>query len=149
MPLGVSFRRVLVAVDRSPIAAHAAEVGVELARSLDAELAFIHAVDPAEGVVPVDSGVPAGELMALARQDAERLLGEFHQSAPAGLVTREFLTVGKPADEIVRAAKEWPADVIVIGSHGRTGIPRVVLGSVAESVVRHAACPILVVREKT
>jgi universal stress protein A len=145
----MSFRRVIVAVDRSPIAAHAAEVGAELARSLGAELAFVHAIEPAEGVAPVDSGLPAGELMALAQQDARRLLGEFLQSLPTGLTAREFLKVGKPATEIAKAAKDWPADVIVIGSHGRSGISRVVLGSVAESVVRHATCPILVVRENT
>jgi universal stress protein A len=54
--------------------------------------------------------------------------------------------VGKPAAEIVNAAKEWPADVIVIGSHGRAGVTRVLLGSVAEAVMRHAPCPVLVVR---
>lgn len=145
----MSFRRVMVAIDRSPIAAHAADVGAELARSLDAELAFVHAIDPAAGFVPVDSGVPAGELIALAQQDAKRLLGEFHQSLPTGLTAREFLTVGNPASEIAKAASDWPADVIVIGSHGRSGISRVVLGSIAESVVRHSTCPVLVVREKT
>jgi nucleotide-binding universal stress UspA family protein len=46
----------------------------------------------------------------------------------------------------VNAAKEWPADVIVIGSHGRAGVTRVLLGSVAEAVMRHAPCPVLVVR---
>ncbi|MGE5112215.1 MAG: universal stress protein [Acidobacteriaceae bacterium] len=47
---------------------------------------------------------------------------------------------------MVKAANEWPADLIVIGSHGRGGVERLLLGSVAESVTRHAACPVLVVR---
>ncbi|WP_145723421.1 universal stress protein [Mesorhizobium tianshanense] len=51
-----------------------------------------------------------------------------------------------PADEIVKAAGEWPADLIVIGSHGRGGVQRALLGSVADGVIRHASCPILVIR---
>jgi nucleotide-binding universal stress UspA family protein len=58
----------------------------------------------------------------------------------------EFIHVGKTATEIVKAAKDWSADLIVIGSHGRGGVDRLLLGSVAEAVMRHAACPVLVVR---
>ena len=61
---------------------------------------------------------------------------------------REFIHVGKPASEIIRTAKEWPTDIIVIGSHGRHGIQRALLGSVAEAVMRHAPCPVLVIRAK-
>jgi nucleotide-binding universal stress UspA family protein len=55
---------------------------------------------------------------------------------------------GKAADIIVKVAKEWPADLIVMGSHGYTGIERLLLGSVAESVVRHAPCSVEVVRDR-
>jgi nucleotide-binding universal stress UspA family protein len=61
----------------------------------------------------------------------------------------EFLPVGDPSIEIVKAAREWPADLIVIGSHGRQGVSRMLLGSVAEAVTRHAPCPVLVIRAKT
>jgi len=56
--------------------------------------------------------------------------------------------VGKSASEIIRTAKEWPADIIVIGSHGRHGIQRALLENVAEAVMRHAPCPVLVIRAK-
>jgi universal stress protein family protein len=56
----------------------------------------------------------------------------------------QFLREGKAADQILAAAREWEADVIVIGTHGRTGVSRIVLGSTAESVVRHGSCPVLV-----
>jgi nucleotide-binding universal stress UspA family protein len=56
--------------------------------------------------------------------------------------------VGDVAATICRVAEELPADVIVLGSHGRTGLKRIVLGSVSEHVVRHAPCPVLVVHER-
>ena len=141
----VSFRRILIAVDESPIAAHAADVGAQLATALGAELARVYVVDPTQTVAP-DSGVPAADLIALAEKDAKRLLAGFRQRAPQGNPSLEFVAVGKPASEIVKTAKEWPADVIVIGSHGRHGLERALLGSVAEGVMRHAPCSVLVVR---
>ncbi len=141
----MAFRRVLIAVDSSPVAARAADVGAELARSLGAELAFVHAVDPAESYAP-ESGIPAAELMAMAERDGKKLLERFQSLAGGAPPPLTFAMVGKPANEIVKAAKDWPADVIVIGSHGRSGITRVLLGSVAEGVMRHAPCPVLVVR---
>ena len=144
----MSFRRILIAVDGSPIAAHAADVGIELARSLGGEVALIHVVDPAQNWAP-ESGVPAAELIKLAEQDRKRLLADLRRRATLQAPPLEFVQVGKPATEIVKAAKDWPADIIVIASHGRGGISRVLLGSVAEGVMRHASCPVLVVRAQT
>ena len=141
----MSFRKILVAVDESAFAARAADVGFELARSLGAEVAFIHVIDPSLVSAP-ESGIPAGEIIALAEQDGRRLLAAFSRRASAQPPPLEFIHVGKPATEIVKAAKDWPADLIVIGSHGRGGVERLLLGSVAEAVMRHAACPVLVVR---
>jgi nucleotide-binding universal stress UspA family protein len=144
----MNFRRILIAVDGSPIAAHAADVGIDLARSLGGEVALIHVVDPAQNWVP-ESGVPAAELVKLAEQDGKRLLAELRPRATLQAPPLEFVQVGKPASEIVKAAKDWLADIIVIASHGRGGISRLLLGSVAEGVMRHASCPVLVVRAQT
>jgi nucleotide-binding universal stress UspA family protein len=141
----MSFRKILVAVDESAFAARAADVGFELARSLGAEVALIHVIDPFSVAAP-ESGIPAGELIALAEQDGRRLLAAFSQGASVQPPPLEFIHVGKSATEIVKAAKDWPADLIVIGSHGRGGVDRLLLGSVAEAVMRHAGCPVLVVR---
>jgi len=114
----VSFRRILIAVDESPIAAHAADVGAQLATAVGAELAFVYVVDPTQTVAP-DSGVPAADLIALAEKDARRLLAGFRQRAPQGNPSLEFVAVG---------------------------LERALLGSVAEGVMRHAPCSVLVVR---
>jgi nucleotide-binding universal stress UspA family protein len=139
------FRKVLIAVDGSPVSTHAAEVGTALAHSAGAEVAFVHAVDPSEAYGP-ETGLSAPELMAEAEREGRRLLAAHQQRAGGTPSPLGFEVVGKAAPEIVRAAREWPADVVVVGSHGRSGAGRVLLGSVAEAVVRHAPCPVLVVR---
>ena len=140
----MSFRRVLIALDDSAIAAHAAEVGIELAISLKAQAALVYVVDPAPAL-QMDSGIPAAEWLATLKRDGQAFLATAAQRTgepPA----YQFLREGKPADQILAAAREWEADVIVIGTHGRSGVSRLVLGSTAESVVRHALCPVLVVK---
>jgi nucleotide-binding universal stress UspA family protein len=143
----VIFRKILIAVDNEPVAVRAADIGAELARALGAEMAFVHVVNSSLGY-PADTGVPPNELLALAKQEAKKLVSDFRQHLPPQSAVLEFIPVGGTATEIVKAAKEWPADLIVIGSHGRGGVQRALLGSVAEGVMRHAPCPVLVVRAK-
>ena len=143
----MSFGKILIAVDRGPIAAHAVDVGLNLANSLKAELALIHVTEPP--AAGSDTGISIVNYMKLARGEGQRLLTGIRerQSLPASV--HEFLEAGDAAAEIVKASKEWPADVIVIGSHGRSGVSRVMMGSVAEAVLRQAPCPVLIVRAHT
>ncbi len=143
----MAIRRILIAVDSAPVAAHAADVAAELAQALGAEVALINVVESSFGY-PADTGVPPDELIALAKQQANKLIGDFRRQLPPQLAVLEFIPVGSPSSEIVKAAKEWPADLIAIGSHGRRGVSRVLLGSVAEGVMRDAPCPVLVIRAK-
>jgi len=138
------FQKILVAVDNEPIAAHAADIGAELAR---AEMAFIHVIDPAL-VNASDTGIQPDVFVASAKEEAKKLIDDFRKRLPQQVTALEFVQIGLPLTEIVNAAKDWPADLIVIGSHGRGGITRALLGSVAEGVMRHAPCPVLVVRAK-
>jgi nucleotide-binding universal stress UspA family protein len=142
----VTFKKILLAVDREPVAAHAAEVGVDLARKLGAEMAFVHVID-----TTVDIGAETWattELLGVAKLQGKNLLDDYRGRLSLKETALEFVVEGSPADEIVKAAREWPADIIVIGSHGRGGLQRALIGSVAEAVTRHAPCPVLVVRAK-
>jgi len=141
----VSIRKVLIAVDDQPVSVRAAEVGSDLARALDGEVAFIHVNDPG---YPVDTGIPPQILATRAQEDSKALLAGFCQRLALPPSTLQFVQTGGPAATIVKAAKEWPADLIVIASHGRTGMRRALLGSVAEGVMRSAPCPVLVVRAR-
>ena len=144
----MAFRKILVSIDSDPIAVHAADVGADLARMAGAEIAFIHVIEP-ELVNAADTGIQPDVFVAQAKETGRRLIEDFRKRLPPGTAALEFLQVGKPATEIVDAAREWPADLVVIGSHGRGGIKRALLGSVAEHVMRQAPCPVLVVRART
>jgi len=143
----VSFERILIAVDGEPISAHAADVGADLARSLAAQVALIYVVNSSPGY-GADTGVAPNELIDSAKQDGKKLVSEFRSRLSLQSSALDFVQAGGPSTEIVKAAREWPADLIVIGSHGRSGFQRALLGSVAEQVMRHASCPVLVVRSK-
>ena len=139
------FQRILIEVDDEPVAAHAADVGLELAGNLYAEIAFIHVIDSQSATLP-DTGVSAPERASLLESDAKRLLGAFQKRVPPEASALEFIQMGRPATEIVKTARQWSADFIVIGTHGRCGMQRAFLGSVAEQVIRNAPCPVMAIR---
>ena len=101
----MSFRRILIALDDSAIAAHAAEVGLELAISLKAQAALVYVVDPAPAL-QADSGISAAEWAATLNREGQAFLATTAQrigQPPAW----QFLREGKPADQILATAREW------------------------------------------
>jgi nucleotide-binding universal stress UspA family protein len=132
-------------VDKSLLASHAADVGIELAKSLHAALGFVHVFDPS--VAPGTMwGVSADKVSQMSEQEAKRLLAGFRTRAASRSGVPLFLESGKPASKVLAVAKNWPADLIVMGSHGRGTIKGIVLGSVSKEVLHRASCPVLVVR---
>lgn len=144
----MTFKRILIAIDQSTFAAHAADVGAELASQLGAEIAFITVVDPAEARAVADSGVSAADWLVILKRDAKSLLNAFVARRDMTPPPLQFLEEGKPAAKVVDAARNWPADLIVMGTHGRNAVANVLLGSVAQAVLRHAPCPVMVLRAK-
>jgi nucleotide-binding universal stress UspA family protein len=138
------FHRVLIALDESVIAAHAVEVGADLAKALHAQTALVYVVDPALAYEP-DGGVTLAEMVASLKREGQAFLAATAQRL-GDPPPWQFLKEGTPADEIVTAAREWQADLIVIGTHGRSGVSRLVRESLAESVLRHAPCAVVVVK---
>jgi nucleotide-binding universal stress UspA family protein len=129
----MSFQRILIAVDDQPMSLRAAELGTELGRALDAEIALINVVD-------VRAEFDRSELQS------KTFLSGLRERLSLPATAHDFVQIGIPAPSIVETAKEWSADVIVIASHGRAGVSRALFGSVAEEVMRNAPCPVLVVR---
>ena len=140
------FKKVLIAIDDSTFAAHAAEVGGDLATQLGAEVAFVTVVDTSGITFDPNSGIPADDWLAMLKGDAKTLLNAFAARRPVASPPLEFLEVGKPAVKIVEAAKTWEADLVVMGTHGRNAVANVLLGSVAQGVLHHAPCPVMVLR---
>lgn len=144
----LSIRRILVPVDFSDAAHGVLEYALDLARDRNAEVTLLHVVGIP--VAPFDPayGVAADPKMVVDLQSgAERGLADLAAKFPGAPVRTRVLT-GSPSREIVREAKEWNADLVVVGTHGRTGLRHVFLGSVAENVVRLCPCPVLTLRLK-
>ncbi|WP_435347575.1 universal stress protein [Haloarchaeobius sp. HRN-SO-5] len=141
----MAFEHLLVPVDGSPESEAAVERAVRIAEQDDAALTFLHVVDTA--VLGLDARVEA--IIDNLEAEAQRLLEEAVEEAHAvGIepVDRRIES-GSPAETILDVADETGADLVVVGSHGRTGLDRFLLGSVSERVVRRAPVSVLVVRE--
>ena len=148
----MNLRTILLPTDFSECAAHAVPVAAQLARGAGARLLCLHVVEPvvpAVGWSPVAEPLPLADISERLEDSATRELPKLARTAEcAGLDVEEVIAHGEPASEIVRVAKERGADLIVISSHGRTGLGRILFGSTAESVVRYAHCPVLVVKPR-
>jgi len=151
--------KVLVPVDFSESGGEVLDYAVDVARDRGAALTLLHVVgipvapfDPAYGLA-ADPKILL-DLQAAAEKELRKTADRIEKKdSPRrrrrvrdALRIRTRVLVGSPSREIVREAKEWGADLIVLGSHGRTGLRHVFLGSVAENVLRQAPCPVLTVR---
>jgi nucleotide-binding universal stress UspA family protein len=141
-----TIKKILVPVDFSPGGADALALAVDLSNRYEAGLTIINVNELMPSLLP-SSTLPPSVLESWV-SEANQLLEDTKLralSAGAHRVETEFLQ-GKPYLEIVRFATEGHFDLIVMGTHGRTGVKHALIGSVAERVVRHAHCPVLTVR---
>lgn len=146
----IAIRRILCPLDFSRFSRHALEQAVALAREFGADIAALHvfAVAHVADLVPA-GGAAAVEPVRLSASRRAALAAEVrgftHEVEAGGVVVQAVLAEGDPVATIVRQAAAWPADLIVMGTHGRSGFEGLLLGSVAEKVLRQAPCPVLTV----
>jgi nucleotide-binding universal stress UspA family protein len=144
------YKRLLIATDGSELAQKAVEHGLVLARALGAAVIAVHVTQPwtsvAIGEVPVV--LPPDNYDRMAADTAQSVLADVAMAAKADGVPCETLHVKErmPAEGILQAAAAERADLIVMASHGRTGLARLLLGSQASEVVHKSTVPVLIVR---
>lgn len=142
-----SIRTILAAVDFSPHSAPVIDAAVTFARQFGAKVRLVHAYDiPIPLVSPYEVAIPEPYLEETRRIAAEKLAALVDRVAAEGVAVDSLLTEVPAAAAIVRAAEESKADLLVIGTHGHTGLKHLLLGSVAERTVRLAPCPVLTVK---
>jgi universal stress protein A len=143
----MSTAHVLVPTDLSPSAEQALDYAIRLARPLNARLILLHVIQP-DPMAGVDMGValPATSLQEVEAAVQGSLEAALARVTAAGLTAERVIRYGIPVQEIVDTARARRVDLIVMGTHGRTGFLHVLLGSVAEKVIRLAPCSVLVVR---
>jgi nucleotide-binding universal stress UspA family protein len=145
--LTADWKRICCPIDFSDASRAAMEVACDLARRFGATLTLLHAY-PVPGYTFPDGSVVASPRMLQELADqANRHLADWQRDAlQAGApAVRVETAVGDPASEIVAWAQDKGADLLVLGTHGRTGLEHALMGSVAERVVRRARCPVLTV----
>jgi universal stress protein A len=141
-----SLRRILVPIDFSGASRQALKYAVPLAQEFGGVVHLVHVVEPiylSGEVTPGYVGLDTSALAKTAQGHLEALAGE---QLPPEVAGQTLVRTGVPYDEIGAVAKELEIDLIVLTTHGRTGLARALLGSTAERVVRHAPCPVLTVR---
>lgn len=151
------YRRIHVAVDGSETSLLALDHALALAKDQQARVRLVHAIESVQQLVAFSGGYPfdAGELLDSLRQEGQQILARARERAEAAGVKCETALVEtgeasatRAATLLVQDAKSWDADLMVLGTHGRRGFDRVLVGSVAESVVRIATLPVLLVRAR-
>ena len=139
-------KKILIPTDGSECSSRAADAGIGLAKVLGAEIFAIYAIDPII-VEELTRGVGTNDIEKELREKGERYLNYVVKSAEKeGLKANAILAKGEPHDQIVSYAKTKGIDLIVMGTYGRRGTKRILIGSVTERVIEYAPCPVLVVR---
>ena len=149
--------KILIAIDDSAVAEHAAKYGFDIARKFNAAVGLVNIVEPAilpqmatssdpiMGYPAQGTGMEEIELMDIQKEQSDKIVNQTIKQLAGDIEVTHFNEFGSTADGIISCSKEFKADLIVLGTHGRTGLDRLLMGSVAEHVVRHAEAPVLVV----
>jgi nucleotide-binding universal stress UspA family protein len=140
--------KILVPTDFSPAATAAARYAVDLAAKLDARVTLMHVYWPTvigfpDGSVFLSGPIDLANLLDASRRGLEGVKSELPRDVPIALESRQ----GAPAETIAEVSREF--DLIVMATHGRSGVSHLILGSVAERVVRTAHCPVVTVRVRS
>jgi len=144
----MAFRTILVPIDFSGCSSAALDQAIALASTLSAKLVLLHSYGVSVSLAPADFWVVPPDFVEKLRQGATAELEKLAQRAgKAGVPCESRASASNPVEAILEAAEALPADLIVMGTHGLTGVKHIVLGSTAERIVRLAPCPVLTVKE--
>ena len=145
-----SIRRIVVATDFSDLSGDAVETAVAFAHEYGATLDLVHVASEAAYAVPppVDVVAVPFDLQGVLREASERLTAEQERVRKLGVTCESSVLVGRADTQIVEHADETHSDLIILATHGRSGLGHVLMGSVAEKVVQHAHCPVLTIPDR-
>jgi nucleotide-binding universal stress UspA family protein len=139
-------KKILIPTDGSDCSVRAADVGISLAKLLGAEIIVIYAIDIII-LEELSKSIGSKDFEKELKEKGERYLNYVAElGTKEGLKTEAILTKGEPHDQIVHSAKTLGVDMIVMGTYGRRGTKRILIGSVTERVIEYAPCPVLVVK---
>jgi nucleotide-binding universal stress UspA family protein len=136
-------KKIVIAVDNDPSSEKIALNGFQLALQLNAEIALLSVVDLTDLIT--EGAVTPKEFADITINDYKKNQQMLVDTVFKEYKVKTFVEEGNPYEVILKVAKEWDADMIVLGTHGRTGFSHLIMGSVAEKIVRHSEIPVLIV----
>lgn len=147
------FKRILIAIDDSSFSEKATRIGFDLAKTMNAKVALLNVMDPPSTSYTGDpllgqQPLVLPEIAEMQEEASRSVLARFGALWQGEQELTTFSQMGNPRTEILATAEEWKADLIILGTHGRTGFDHFISGSVAEGVARRSLCPVLIVPNK-
>jgi Universal stress protein UspA and related nucleotide-binding proteins len=139
-------KKILIAVDDGPTAEKVASNGFQLGQQLNAEIAVVGVADTTS--LMTDGGLTPSELADIITNDIKKSQRILIEKVFKNFKVWTFIEKGKPYEAILKVAEEWEADLIVLGTHGKTGLTHLLMGSVAEKVIRHSTKPLFIIPTK-
>ena len=146
-----NINRILIAVEDSPYSDQAVHYGFLLARKLGSQIALVH-VDEIPMATPYiadpllnETPVMIPEMMQIQKEASKNLFDRIQKQMGDKVNISTYTKIGRPQNEILSVAEEYHSDLIILGTHGRTGLDHFISGSVSESVARKAKCPVLII----
>jgi nucleotide-binding universal stress UspA family protein len=139
----MEFKKILIAVEDSANAMRVAKTGFALAHLLSAKIALIYVVDKSREVVNADLGITPEQSGTVLLSEAEKTIAQLIKIYNGIDEILRFTPEGSPEKEIIKIAKEWEADLIVMGPHQHSGLNRLLSGSITDYVIKHAAIPVM------
>ena len=146
--------RILVAVEDSPYSDQAIRYGVMLAKKMGSKIAMVHAdeipVSTPYVADPMLSETPfmIPQMMAIQEEASKNLFKRIDEEYGEGIKITKYIRVGRAQDEILAVADEYDADLIILGTHGRTGLDHFISGSVSAGVAKRSKCPVLIIPKR-
>lgn len=143
----MKYSNIVVAVEELPLAEKVFKRAISFSKEFGAKLSIVHVVNIPTSVGSIDAGILPEEAMNFSKGAGENLLKNLIDSYSDGVEVTKYLPIGSPVDEVANVVKSVGADLLIVGTHARSGLSKFFLGSVEEQIVSTVKCEVLVVKQ--
>jgi len=141
------YSRILISVDNHENSLTVARKGIELARKLDAKAALLFVLDKSKAMGNMEANIMPQQAMIVLKKEAQQTLDQLSEMYDYKNIVK-FMPEGHPAEDIIKTALNWEADLIIVGSHGNKGIAKLLSSHVSDYVLHHAKVPVMLIPPK-
>ena len=141
------YSRILISVDNHENSLTVARKGIELARKLDAKAALLFVLDKSKAMGNIEANIMPQQAMIVLKKEAQQTLDQLSEMYDYKNLVK-FMPEGHPAEDIIKTALNWEADLIIVGTHGNKGIAKLLSSHVSDYVLHHAKVPVMLIPPK-